>query len=102
MRVRVFSILLFLSVCGYGQDYLKFRNEFVNIEPQESRIVDYPGFKPGMIILGAFIVNEIILIAKPNNAYNMLICGCIYMVSYIVSTYVAYRSYKKFIYWHDL
>ena len=72
-----------------------FKTEFMNIPPQrEIKINITPGFIPGMVLFGTFLVNEAILIIKPDNKYNSIICGTVYMTGAIVAI-IIYRSELK-------
>lgn len=71
----------------------------MNIEPDRIDIIinKTPGYKSGLILFGTFLINELILILKPNNEYNYIICGSVYLAGVTLSTIIFRYEWRKFV-----
>ena len=92
-------ILLFCGLTCIAQDrYTRFKYDFMNVEIEKQRFTDNPAFKPALILLGTFAINQaIISINERNETYKNIgiITGSVFVAGAVLSIIVFSREFKK-------
>ena len=98
-------ILLFLSSICKAQDwdsttYAQFRYDFMNVnivQVERIKFVDNTTFKPALILLGTFAINQTIITINKNDKYfnTSMVTGSVFIVGGLYSVIVFSKELKK-------